>query len=136
MDTRQYFRARGVAVTFPETSLVRCLVGSRPCYRCRLRRPDRSRPDRCRRHGSTNAKEADTAVQKTFDSKYFFVSRYVHVFRKRCDVFCRKYRLAGCIFRDGSPGNASAFASLLIIPLYVLAPVAFKPFYLRASGHL
>lgn len=68
MDTRQYFRARDVAVTFPETSLVRRLVGGRLCRRCRLRRPHRSR-DRYRRHGSTNAKEADTAVQKTFDSK-------------------------------------------------------------------
>lgn len=112
MDTRQYFRARGVAATFPQTSLVRRLVGGDGGCLCRrhccLRRPDRSR-DRCRRHGSTNAKGADTAAQKTFDSK-------CSLFLATCMCFGNEAMYWLDAFSDGSPGSASVLVVIINNP--------------------
>lgn len=121
MDTRQYFRARGVArsrlspkllssinsvvllvvvvvfvFVFVFVFVVDGVVGAR-----------------------TRKKRTLRDTEKFSMPTPFSVSRYVREFRERTNEYCHQHRLAGYISRGGSlciPEGASVFASLLIIP--------------------
>lgn len=89
-------------------------------------------------------KEADALFRDTekfrCSNSILSVSRYVRVFRERTDEYCRPAPAGWTHFPRWlamySRKCICARVSLLIIPLYMFARVAFKPFYLAASEHL